>query len=58
MRSNFVFKIHGKHGVFGLDGLQKFGERLPQSTPIEVFDAKTGARIINMRLSEVAIKFR
>lgn len=58
MRSNFVFKIRGKHGVFGIDGLQKFGEQLPKSTQIEVFDAKTCTKIINMRLSEVAIKFR
>lgn len=80
MRSNFVFKIRGKHGVFGLDGLQKFGERLPNQrkitltnlktgkkedlmdlshhTRIDVFDAKTGDKIIHMNLGEATTKFR
>lgn len=73
MRQEFVFKIPGKHGVFGYSDLQKFGKSFPihrvsgkmggkpsgniDGKCIEAFDARTGCSMGKMTLEGASRKF-
>lgn len=61
MRQEFVFRVPGKHGVFGYSDLQKFGKSFPiqrtDGKQIEVFDVRTGCSIGKMTLEGAARKF-